>query len=78
MGIWIVRKIDSQGLQAAYSRHPTMIAALLETFHLLRSPANARRLLAALRDANAGKLVELPLIDPDDRNAQLSNRIAPE
>src|ERR1700736_3988117 len=32
------------------------LAGLIETAHLLRSPRNARRLLAALRRAKAGKL----------------------
>jgi antitoxin YefM len=31
------------------------LAGLIETAHLLRSPRNARRLLAALRRAKAGK-----------------------
>jgi antitoxin YefM len=31
------------------------LAGLMETAHLLRSPANAKRLLTALRRANAGK-----------------------
>ena len=31
------------------------LAGLIETAHLLRSPANARRLLAALRRAERGK-----------------------
>jgi antitoxin YefM len=31
------------------------LTGLLETAHLLRSPKNAQRLLAALRRANAGK-----------------------
>jgi antitoxin YefM len=31
--------------------------SLLETFHLLRSPANADRLLRSIADANEGKLV---------------------
>jgi len=31
------------------------LAGLMETAHLLRSPRNARRLLAALRRATAGK-----------------------
>jgi antitoxin YefM len=31
------------------------LAGLIETAHLLRSPSNARRLLAALRRANRGK-----------------------
>ena len=32
------------------------LAAIIETAHLLRSPRNARRLLAALRRADAGKV----------------------
>ena len=32
------------------------LAGLMETAHLLRSPRNARRLLSALRRANAGKI----------------------
>src|ERR1700724_944290 len=31
---------------------------MLETLHLLRSPANAKRLLHSIRKANAGKLIE--------------------
>ncbi|HKM88041.1 MAG TPA: hypothetical protein VJX48_05510 [Xanthobacteraceae bacterium] len=36
----------------------------METVHLLRSLANARRLLRAIAGANAGKLAEHDLIDP--------------
>jgi antitoxin YefM len=36
----------------------------METVHLLRSPANARRLLEAIVAANAGKLDEHDLIEP--------------
>ena len=36
----------------------------METVHLLRSPANARRLLASIASANAGKLRERRLIEP--------------
>ncbi len=32
------------------------LSSLMETAHLLRSPANARRLLSALREARGGKL----------------------
>ena len=31
-------------------------SGMLETLHLLRSPANAERLLRSIRNANAGKL----------------------
>ncbi len=36
----------------------------METLHLLRSPANARRLLASIMSANAGKVRERGLIEP--------------
>ncbi len=36
----------------------------METIHLLRSPANARRLLQSVAAANAGKLDERELIEP--------------
>ena len=35
----------------------------METLHLLRSPANARRLLASVASANAGKLRESAISD---------------
>ncbi len=35
--------------------------AMLATLHLLRSPANAKRLLRCIRKANAGKLIERDL-----------------
>lgn len=38
---------------------------MMETLHLLRSPANAKRLLAAIEDAEAGSLVERDLSDAD-------------
>jgi len=31
---------------------------MMETLHLLRSPANAERLLRSIKDADAGKLTE--------------------
>jgi antitoxin YefM len=36
----------------------------METIHLLRSPANARRLLQSIVAANAGELDEHDLIEP--------------
>lgn len=41
--------------------------ALQETAHLLRSPANARRLLAAYRDAMEGEYEHRELV-PDDED----------
>ncbi|MBO0716388.1 MAG: type II toxin-antitoxin system prevent-host-death family antitoxin [Rhizobiales bacterium] len=37
---------------------------LMETVHLLRSPANARRLLESIAQANSGALTEHDLIEP--------------
>ena len=38
---------------------------IMETLHLLRNPANAERLLRSIEDADAGKLVEHPLIEDE-------------
>lgn len=38
--------------------------SLMETFDLLRSPANAAHLLESIRQADAGQFVEHELIDP--------------
>ena len=37
---------------------------LMETVHLLRSPANTRRLLQSIEEANSGQLTEFDLIKP--------------
>ena len=37
---------------------------LMETVHLLRSPANATRLLESIAEANNGNLTEFELIEP--------------
>jgi antitoxin YefM len=37
---------------------------LLETVHLLRSPANALRLLQSIEQANKGRLKERALVEP--------------
>ena len=38
--------------------------SLMETAHLLRSPANAERLLRSIADADAGRMSVEELIDP--------------
>ena len=40
--------------------------ALIETLHLLRSPANAARLLRSIKEADAGSMSERPLADAAD------------
>ncbi|UPK32264.1 type II toxin-antitoxin system prevent-host-death family antitoxin [Bradyrhizobium sp. 186] len=37
---------------------------LVETVHLLKSPANAARLLRSIKEADEGRLVEHELIEP--------------
>lgn len=37
---------------------------LMETVHLLKSPANAARLLRSIEEANQGKLTERELVKP--------------
>lgn len=37
---------------------------LMETVHLLRSPANATQLLQSIDEANSGQLTEFKLIEP--------------
>jgi antitoxin YefM len=44
-------------------------ASLMETVHLLRSPANAARLLASMAEADKGALTEHELIEPKDASA---------
>lgn len=39
--------------------------SMLETLHLLRSPANAARLLASIEEANAGKVREHELLEDE-------------
>jgi antitoxin YefM len=41
---------------------------LMETVHLLKSPANAARLLRSIKDADQGKLHDPELIEADKAN----------
>jgi antitoxin YefM len=50
--------VTRQGSRSVVVMSEDEYDGLLETVHLLRSPANARRLLAAISEANAGKLKE--------------------
>jgi len=40
-------------------------AGMMETIHLSRSPANAARLARSIADADAGRLVEHDVVEPD-------------
>lgn len=51
--IVVVRRKGSRDVAIIPARE---LAGLMETAHLLRSPRNARRLLAALRRAERGKM----------------------
>lgn len=42
---------------------------LMETLHLLRSPTNSARLLSAIDEANAGKVVEHDVVEAAPRSA---------
>ena len=44
--------------------------SLMETVHLLRSPANAARLLASMEQADKGALSEHDLVEPDAASAR--------
>jgi antitoxin YefM len=43
---------------------------MMETLHLLRSPANAVRLLQSIEEANAGRLTARKLIDTASKPAK--------
>lgn len=43
--------------------------SLMETVHLLRSPANAAHLQRSLEQAERGELLTYPLVDVDSLNA---------
>jgi antitoxin YefM len=55
----IVSKSGTAFLVSAVQWH-----SLMETAHLLRSPANAERLLRSIADADAGRTSVEELIDP--------------
>jgi antitoxin YefM len=42
---------------------------LMETVHLLKSPANATRLLRSIKEADQGKLTERELVEPAKANS---------
>jgi antitoxin YefM len=42
--------------------------AIMETLHLLRSPANATRLLRSVEEADAGSLVEREIAEGESRS----------
>lgn len=47
---------------------------LMETIHLLKSPANAARLLRSIKDADQGKLHNRELIVPDKGKRHVARR----
>jgi len=58
--------VTRQGGRAVVVMSEEEFDGWMETFHLLRSPANARRLLASIGSANAGKLRERRLVEPQE------------
>jgi antitoxin YefM len=43
---------------------------LMETVHLLKSPANAARLLRSITQANQGKLTEHDIVEPAEAGSK--------
>jgi len=56
--------VTRQGGRAVVVMSEDEFDGWIETVHLMRSPANARRLLESIVAANAGKLDEHDLIEP--------------
>jgi len=56
--------VTRQGARSVVMISEEDYEGLMETVHLLRSPANAARLLEAIGEANSGALIEHDLIDP--------------
>ena len=55
----ITRKIGEPVIMMAKSEHD----AIMETFHLLRSPRNAERLFASIAEIEHGDVVHATLVD---------------
>lgn len=58
--------VTRQGGRAVVVMSEEEFDGWMETVHLLRSPANARRILASVASANAGKLRQRGLIEPQE------------
>ena len=50
--------VTRQGSRSVVVMDEAEYNSMVETLHLIRSPANARRLVEAMADADAGKLSE--------------------
>ena len=59
--LWITRKKSRSVVLIAEDDYES----LMETVHLLRSPANTKRLLESIQQAVSGDLAEQALIEPD-------------
>ncbi len=58
--------VTRQGGRAVVVMAEEEFEGWMETVHLLRSPANARRLLQSIVAANAGKLAKHDVIEPEE------------
>ena len=56
--------VTRQGARSVVMISEEDYEGLVETAHLLRSPANATRLLEAIEQANRGELTEFDLVEP--------------
>lgn len=58
--------VTRQGGKAVVVMSEDEFDGWMETVHLLRSPANARRLLQSIAAANAGELQAHDLVEPEE------------
>ena len=57
--------VTRQGARSVIMISEEDYEGLMETVHLLRSPANAARLLESIEQANRGELIEQDLIEAE-------------
>jgi antitoxin YefM len=58
--LWVTRQNAGNVVMMAEDDYES----LMETVHLLRSPANAKRLLESIKQADKGRLAERALLEP--------------
>jgi antitoxin YefM len=68
--VWDTRaplRVTRQNARAVVVLSEEEYESMVETLHLLRSPANAERLLRSIRRAESGRLVEHELVEKSAR-----------
>ena len=56
-------RVTRQNARAVIVLSEDEYEGIIETLHLLRSPANAARLLRSIQSADAGELAEIDVVD---------------